>query len=105
VLTTQFALDATASLYAAGAALTDEGVVLFGDTDAFGTDIGFFAAGVLAPAMLPACSESAIPDTDIMASTATASSVTLTVTTTTATATDLEGEVTTPSLTRVFECQ
>lgn len=104
-LTTQFALDADVSLYASGAALTDQGLVLFGDTDAFGPDIGFFAAGVLAPATLSGCPHTSTPDTDIAASTATSSSISLTVTTTTATAADLEGELTTPALTPVFECE
>ncbi|HUS67402.1 MAG TPA: hypothetical protein VMZ28_22855 [Kofleriaceae bacterium] len=104
-LTTQFALDADVSLYADGAALTDEGLVLFGDTDAFGPDIGFFAAGVLAPATLSGCAHTSTPDTDIATSTATSSNITLTVTTTTATAADIDGEVTTPGLSPVFECQ
>lgn len=105
VITTQQLIGTGEGDYEAGAAFDDGGVVVLGDTGAFGEQIGFFAAGVLLPAGLESCPHGNTADLDIAASTATASSISLTVTTTTSPATDVDVTATNTTVGITAECE
>jgi hypothetical protein len=105
-ITTQYRVGSSGEDYAAGAAYDGGGVVLFGDTDAYGDNIGFFAAGVPMPEGLDgACAEGHNASQDMAVATATATNLSLTVTDTTATATDLDGSSTAVDVPHTAECQ
>ncbi len=103
---TQFRIGSTASDYGAGGAYGNGGVVLFGDTDAFGDNIGFFAAGLPMPEGLDgSCTLSHATSADMAESTATASNLSLTTTTTTASAVDLAGASNATDVPHTAECE
>ncbi len=105
-ITTQFRVGSGESDYAAGAARGDDGVVVFGDTGAFGDNIGFFAAGLPMPQGLDGpCPHDGPISADMTTHTATASNLDFTVTTTTAAPTDLTGTSTAASIGDTAECE
>ncbi len=105
-LTTQYRVGSSAWDYGAGAAEGDGGVVVFGDTDAFGDDIHFFAAGLPMPEGLDGpCPHGSNASADMATSTATASNLDFTVTATSATGIDLDGTSTASDVGMTAECQ
>ena len=105
-ITTQFRVGSGESDYAAGGARGDDGVVVFGDTGAFGDNIGFFAAGLPMPEGLDdPCPRDGTISADMATHTATASNLDFDVTATTATPTDLTGTSTAASIGDTAECE
>lgn len=105
-ITTQYRVGSSASDYGAGAAYGDGGVVLFGDSAAFGDDIGFFAAGLPMPEGLDAgCSLGRSAGADMASHDATASNLAFTETTTAAAATDLDTTATAIDVPHNAECE
>jgi hypothetical protein len=105
-ITTQFRVGSGMSDFAAGAAEGNGGVVVFGDSGAFGDNIGFFAAGLPMPEGLDGpCPHDGTISADMATSTATASNLDFTVTATTATPTDLTGTSTAASIGDTAECE
>ena len=104
-IASQIRLGSAQSDYGAGAAYLGGGLVLFGDTPAFGDQIGLFAASVRLPDGLSGCQHSNPAGAQMAASSATASEVTFAVTTTTAEAIDLEAEATAASFELTVECE
>lgn len=82
----------------AGAAATDEGLVVLGDGQGFTTETGFFAGSVVLPDGLPAgCAEQKTGSATKGTSPGVASGITMTVTDTSATATDVTADSSTTS--------
>ena len=105
-LTTQYRVGTSENDYAAAAAFTRDGAVVFGDTTAFGDNIGFFAAGLPMPEGLDGpCPHDAVAGAQMATHTATASNLDLSETTTTATPTDLTDAATTPDIPTTAECE
>ena len=105
-LTTQYRVGTGEGDYAAAAAFTPDGAVVFGDTGAFGENIGFFAAGMPMPEGLDGpCPHDAVAGADMATHNATATDTALTETTTTATPTDLAGAATTSAISDTAECE
>lgn len=105
-ITSQYRVGSSAGDYGAGGAAGEGGVVVFGDTDGFGGEIGFFAAGLPMPEGLDGpCPHGSDAAADMAPSTATASNTSFTVTTTTATATDLDGASTAVDVGATAECE
>jgi len=103
---TQFRVGSSASDYGAGGASGNGGVVLFGDTDAFGDNIGFFAAGMPMPEWLDgSCSLRHSTSANMATSSATASNTSLTTTATSASAVDLTGASTPVDIPHTAECE
>jgi hypothetical protein len=105
-ITTQYRVGSSASDYGAGAAYGNGGVVLFGDSPAFGEVIGFFAAGLPMPEGLDgSCSLGRTAGADMATSSATASNLAFTETTTSATAMDLATSATAVDIPHNAECE
>ena len=105
-LTTQYRIGTGEGDYAAAAAFTRDGAVVFGDTGAFGENIGFFAAGMPMPEGLDGpCPHDAVAGADMATHNATATDTDLTETTTTTTPTDLAGAATRPDISNTTECE
>ena len=105
-LTTQYRVGTSENDYAAAAAFTRDGAVVFGDTTAFGDNIGFFAAGMPMPEGLAgACPHDAVAGAAMATHNATATNTDFTETTTSTTPTDLAGAATTPDIGNTAECE
>lgn len=104
-ITTQYRVGSAESEISAGGAYAGDGVVVFGDTAAFGDNVGFFAAGLPMPEGLGGpCSLSVDAAAEMAPHTATASNLDLTATATSASPIDLDGAATALDISHTAEC-
>jgi hypothetical protein len=103
-IASQFRIGTGEGEIGAGAAYGPDGLVVFGDTDAFNPTYGFFAVGLPMADGLESCAHSAAAGAGMATASATASNLDFTVTATSATATDLDGAATPVEIGTTAEC-